>query len=305
MAHLKPAPAQGAGRQPASASAPVWQLLSLGLRAACRRPALLAAAWVLHVAFAALATWPAAGVFSASLAHRPQASRGFLDGFSFDLLVDWRAAYGGPLAAYFSAALGLAAAYAAAGVILEAALLPAYLAPFERFDRGRLRRAAAQALPGLAAVGLGSLPLWALLWLVYKQVNAAAQWAAAHTQSEMLPTLLMTATVVAALCAAAVLRVLLNLWKCSRVTAAGGLREALAAARRRPHAVGALAAATLGAMALYAALAGAATLLTLATPHVAPAIGLQQLVVFGAVALRLWLLAACTILWRSADPVLS
>ncbi len=280
------------------------RLVSLGARAAARRPGLLCVSWLLNGVFASLATWPVAGIFAASLAHRPEAARAFLNGFSLDLLADWRAAYGAPLAVYFRAALGLAMAYGAASVILEAALLPAYLDPFERFGHGRLLRRASQALPGVAAVVFWSLPLWALLWLAYGGAKRAVHWVAGYSQSEVLPTALLAATAAAALVAAAILRVLLNLWKCARVETAAGYASVPRGAFAwrmgvRARGVAILAGAALGVLLLYAAAAGATTLFALSTSHVKLAIVLQQVVIFAAVALRLWLLAACTVLWRS------
>ncbi len=281
------------------------RLLSLGVRAVGQRPRLLLAAWLLHAVFAVLAAWPAFGVFSASLAHRPLASQAFLQGFSFDLLADWRAAYGGPLEAQFGVVLHLIVVYAAAWVLLEAALLPAYLEPFDAFQQGRLLRAAAKALPGVTVVALWSLPLWAVLGFLSTRAIAAARWLAAATESEVLPTLLVALTALVFLGAALLLRVLLNLWKCARVSGAGGFGQALAAFRSRPGAVLFLAAATLGLLPLYLAAAGGAALWALSTWRVLPAIGLEQVVIFGAVVFRLWSLACCTVLWRAAQPVLS
>ena len=118
-------------------------------------------------------------------------------------------------------------------------------------------------------------------------------------QSEVWPTFLALALTAVALFAAALMRLLLNLWKCARVSGVGGLDAALAAATRRPLAAVQLAGVTLAALALYAAVAGVAFLYAMATPQVALGLALEQLTILSAVALRLWLLASSTVFWRS------
>ena len=82
--------------------------LSLGARTLALRPRLLLAAWLLHLTFALAASWFPWREIIGSLEHRPAASRAFLQGFDLELLVDWMAAYGKPVAAYQNAALVMA-----------------------------------------------------------------------------------------------------------------------------------------------------------------------------------------------------
>lgn len=272
------------------------RLLGLGMRTLALRPRLVAAAWILHMVFAAAAAGPAVGVFASSLAHRPEASKAFLEGFSLEMFTDWAAAYGGPLSAYFTAALAMAVIYGVATVIIEAVILPAWLWPFDK------SRSAMEVLPGLFSVAAGSLGLWIVFALVFAAVASAAHHLTAGTESEMIPGLVTLVAGTAALCAASLGRVLMNLWKCAAV-AGGGMREALAAAVGRPRATFRLAAATLAGAGLYGAIAGVVALYGLNAPHVLTALVLEQGTIFVAVIFRLWLLASAVVLWRAPGAV--
>jgi hypothetical protein len=240
------------------------------------QPRLLLAAWLLHLSFALAASWFPWREIIGSLEHRPVASRAFLQGFDLELLVDWIFAYGKPMAAYQNVALVMALIYGLGVVLLESAILPAWLWPFER-------RQGAFFSP-LLQIALSSLGVWVLL--------AAA-----------IVTLRSASPIVAAIggaIAAVFVRVILNLWKCARVSGDAGLGDALAAAARRPGSVTMLAAATLVTAVLYATVAAAAGWFSLVSENVILAIVLQQVLIFVAVYLRLWIQASTVVLWRRA-----
>lgn len=255
---------------------PALKDLSLGARTLALRPRLLLAAWLLHVTFALAASWfPWRGIIG-SLEHRPVASRAFLYGFNTELFVDWMAAYGKPVVAYQNAALVIALIYGLGVVLLESVMLPAWLWPFER------RQGA--FLSPLLQITIYSLGIWLLLAAVILTMGSVSPIAAAIT----------------AVIAAVFLRVILNLWKCARVSGNAGLGDALAAATRRPGSVTMLAAATLLMAILYASVAAAAGWFSLVSGRVIPSIILQQVLILAAVSLRLWLQASTVVLWRRA-----
>jgi len=249
--------------------------LSLGARTLALRPRLLLAAWLLHLTFALAASWFPWREIIGSLEHRPAASRAFLQGFDLELLVDWMAAYGKPVANYQNAALVMALIYGLGVVLLESVMLPAWLWPFERRRGG--------FFSPLLQIGFLSLALWLFL-------------AAAILSMRSVST---PVAVIAGAIVAVFLRVILNLWKCARVSDAG-LGDALAAAARRPGAVIMLAGVTLFTALLYAALAAAAGWFSLNSSQVISAIFLQQALILIAVVLRLWLQASTVVLWRRA-----
>lgn len=247
--------------------------LSLGARTLALRPRLLLAAWLLHLCFVAAASWFPWREIIGSLEHRPVASRAFLQGYDPDLLVDWIAAYGKPMAAYQNAALVMALVYGVAVVMLESVMLPAWLWPFER-------RSGAFFSP-LLQIAISSLGVWVVLA------------AAILTMQFLSPVVAAITGVIVAV----FLRVILNLWKCARVSDAG-LGDALSAAASKPGAVTMLAGVTLVTAILYATTAAAAGWFSLTSAHVVPGILLQQALIIAAVVLRMWLQASTVVLWR-------
>ncbi len=250
--------------------------LQLGARTLALRPRLLLAAWLLHLGFTLAASWFPWSEIIGSLQHRPVASRSFLQGIDLELLVDWIAAYGKPLAAYQNAALMMALVYGVAVVLLEAVILPSWLWPFER-------RRGSYVVP-LLQIALYSIAVWVLLA------------AAILTMRAVSPVL----AVIAGMILAVFLRVILNLWKCARLSGDAGLGDALAAVARRPGAVTMLAGTTLVTALTYAAAAAAAGWFSLGSSRVVPAMLLQQALILAAVCLRLWLQASTVVLWRRA-----
>lgn len=247
--------------------------LSLGARTLALRPRLLLSAWLLHLSFVAAASWFPWREIIGSLEHRPVASRAFLNGFDVELVVDWIAAYGKPMVAYQNAALVMALVYGVAVVLLESVMLPAWLWPFER-------RNGAFFSP-LLQIAIASLGVWVVLAIAMLTMQFLSPVVAA-----------ITGVIVAVF-----LRVILNLWKCARVSDAG-LGDALSAAVRRPGAVTMLAAVTLVTAILYATAAAAVGWYSLASAHVLPAILSQQVLILAAVVLRLWLQASTVVMWR-------
>jgi len=199
------------------------------------------------------------------------ASRALSQGFDLELLMDWMAAYGQPMLAYQNAAVVMALVYGLAVVLLESVILPAWLWPFER-RRGDF------VVP-LLQIAIGSLLAWLLLAAVI---------------------VIMRSFVVAigGVIAAVFLRVILNLWKCARVSSNAGLSEAVSTAARHVGAVTMLSLTTLVFALLYAMSVTVAGSFSLFSGRIVPAILLQQALILTAVLLRLWLQAATVVLWR-------
>ncbi len=249
--------------------------LWVGWRTVAARPKFVLGAWMLHAAIAAAASLPAWRLFAASIGHRPVFSGELLHDFSLDLLIDWRGAFGQPLRGLLMLAIVLAAVYAAAKILFDCFLYPAYLFPFDDFRDGRLGRAALQAAPGVIAASIAGVGLSLVIGgFILKARQHPGLMAAAFLTAVFL-------------------RVLLNLWKCS------GLGDALSVLRARFGVSLWLTIASAGSIILYSVAAAAWAWIAVGSAHPAWMFALQQGLIALSVLLRLWLTASAVVLFRS------